>query len=88
MNYEKTPIIPDNFLIFSCEKENFNNNNPYLPNYSFNVNINMNLPQFSNLQFPSNAVYINNGSAGVRGIIVFNTGGSYVVLMQLVLINL
>ena len=65
-------------LFFSCEKENFNNNNPYLPNYSFNVNINMNLPQFSNLQFPSNAVYINNGSAGVRGIIVFNTGGSYV----------
>ena len=47
-----------------------------MPNYSFNVNINMNLPQFSNLQFPSNAVYINNGSAGVRGIIVFNTGGS------------
>ncbi|MDP5001634.1 MAG: hypothetical protein NWQ14_04355 [Flavobacterium sp.] len=65
------------FLI-SCEKDNFSNNNPYLPNYSFNVNINMNLPQFSNLQFPSNAVYINNGSAGVRGIIVFNTGGSYV----------
>ena len=67
MNYEKLLL----FLIlpyFSCEKENFNNNNPYLPNYSFNVNINMNLPQFSNLQFPSNAVYINNGSAGVRGL--------------------
>jgi nitrite reductase/ring-hydroxylating ferredoxin subunit len=65
-------------FLMSCEKENFSNNNPYLPNYGFSVNINMNLPQFSNLQFPSNAVYINNGSAGVRGIIVFNTGGSYV----------
>ena len=35
-------------------------------------------PQYSNLQFPSNAVYINNGSAGVRGIFVFNTGSGYV----------
>ena len=46
-------------FLMSCEKENFSNNNPYLPNYGFSVNINMNLPQFSNLQFPSNAVYIN-----------------------------
>ena len=61
-----------------CDKENFSNNNPYLPNYGFSLNINMSLPQYSNLQFPSNAVYINNGSAGVRGIFVFNTGSGYV----------
>lgn len=38
----------------------------------------MNLPQFNSLQFPSNGVYINNGSTGVRGIFVFNTGSGYV----------
>ena len=65
-------------LFFSCEKENFNNNNPYLPNYSFNVNINMNLPQYSSLQFPSNGIYLNNAGAGIRGIFVFNTGSGYV----------
>ena len=65
-------------LIFSCEKESFTNNNPYLPNYGFNVNINMNLPQYSSLQFPSNAVYISGAGVGVRGIFVFNTGGNYV----------
>ena len=65
-------------LFFGCDKENFSNNNPYLPSYSFSLNINLSLPQYSNLQFPSNAVYINNGSAGIRGIFVFNTGSGYV----------
>ncbi len=68
-------ILP---FFMGCDKENFSNNNPYLPNYSFSLTINMALPQYSNLQFPSNAVYINNGSAGVRGIFVFNTGSGYV----------
>lgn len=61
-----------------CDKENFSNNNPYLPNYSFAYNINMNLPQYSNLQFPGNAVYINARNTGVRGVFVFNTGSGYV----------
>lgn len=61
-----------------CDRENFNNNNPFLPNYSFAYNINMNLPQYSSLQFPSNAVYINSGNTGVRGVFVFNTGSGYV----------
>ena len=68
-------IIP---FLFGCDKESVSNKNPYLPSYSFSLNINLALPQYSNLQFPSNAVYINNGSAGVRGIIVFNTGSGYV----------
>ena len=68
-------ILP---FLMGCDKENFSNNNPYLPNYGFSLNINMSLPQYSNLQFLSNAVYINNGSAGVRGIFVFNTGSGYV----------
>ena len=65
-------------LFFGCDKENFSNNNPYLPNYGFTTNINMNLPQYTTLQFPSNGVYINNAGVGVRGIFVFNTGSGYV----------
>jgi nitrite reductase/ring-hydroxylating ferredoxin subunit len=66
-------------LVFmGCDKDNFNNNNPYLPNYSFAYNINMSLPQYSSLQFPSNAVYVNAGNTGIRGVFVFNTGGGYV----------
>jgi nitrite reductase/ring-hydroxylating ferredoxin subunit len=63
---------------FGCDKEEFRYNNPYLPNYPVNLNINMNLPQYSNLLSPANAVYINAAGQGIRGIIVFNTGSGYV----------
>lgn len=65
-------IIP---ILSCCNDSNFNNNNPYLPNYSFSVNINTNLPSYSNLKFASNAVYTS--EAGVRGLIIFNTGSGY-----------
>ena len=68
-------LIP---LFFGCDKEEFQNNNPYLPNYPVNLNINMSLPQYSNLLSPANAVYISSAGQGIRGIIVFNTGSGYV----------
>jgi len=62
-------------LFFGCSDNGFNNKNPYLPNYTFTVDINMNLPTYSNLKYVSNAVYYQN--AGVRGIYIFNTGSGY-----------
>lgn len=66
-------LIP---FLNACDKEGFNNKNPYIPNYSFSEQINMNLPGYSNLQYPSNAVYY--GGGGARGLIIFNTGSGYV----------
>jgi nitrite reductase/ring-hydroxylating ferredoxin subunit len=63
-------------ILFGCDSNSPINNNPYLPNYSVNVSINLSLPEYSNLKFVSNAVYIPN--QGVRGIFVFNTGSGYV----------
>ncbi len=62
-------------LFFGCSPNNFNNNNPYIGNYNFTLNINMDLPSYSNLQYVSNAVYY--PGQGVRGIIIFNTGSGY-----------
>lgn len=62
-------------LLMGCSDNGFNNNNPFLPNYSFTVELNMNLPAYSNLKFISNAIYYS--SVGVRGIYVFNTGSGY-----------
>jgi nitrite reductase/ring-hydroxylating ferredoxin subunit len=62
-------------LLFGCSNDSPNNNNPYLPIYQVNTEINLNLPQYSDLKFVSNAVYIPN--QGVRGIIVFNMGSGY-----------
>lgn len=64
--------------LLSCSKDEFSNNNPYLPNYTFSVTVNMALPQYNNLLYPGNAVYIFSGSEGVRGVFVFNTGSGYV----------
>ena len=61
-------------ILWSCTPENFNNNNPYIPNYSFSVEINTDLPSYTNLQFVSNGKYIPN--YGARGIIVFNAGNN------------
>jgi hypothetical protein len=35
----------------------------------------MNLPAYSNLQYPSNAIYY--AGQGIRGVYVFNTGSGY-----------
>lgn len=62
-------------LFFGCSDSNFNNTNPYIPNYTFTVDINMNLPAYSNLQYHSNAIYYS--SVGSKGIYIFNTGSGY-----------
>lgn len=62
-------------VLWGCSNSDFNNKNPYLPNYTFAVDINMNLPAYSNLQYPSNAVYY--AGAGAKGIFIFNTGSGY-----------
>jgi nitrite reductase/ring-hydroxylating ferredoxin subunit len=65
-------------IAFACDSDAFNNRNPYIPSYPFSTQIDMNLPEFSQLQFPSNAKYYNDGNTGVRGVIIFNTGSGYV----------
>ena len=57
-----------------CSNDQFNNSNPFIPNYNFTISINTDLPTYNNLKFASNGMYIPN--AGARGIIVFNTSGT------------
>lgn len=57
-------------LLFSisCEK---NETNDILPEFSFNETINLNLPQYIDLQVPGGWAYTN---GGIQGIIIQNTG--------------
>ena len=63
-------------FFWNCDSENFNNSNPYIPNYTFSLEINTDLPTYSNLQFASNGKYIS--GYGARGVIIFNTGSGYI----------
>ena len=64
-------------FIFGCSKDKFNNNNPYLPNYSFSIDINTNLPTYSQVKFTGNAVKAYPANGPSRGIILFNTGSTF-----------
>ncbi len=64
-------------ILTGCESDNTRIRNPYVPNYPFNITINMELPLYNSLLYPSNAVFIPPTLAGANGIIIFNAGGSY-----------
>lgn len=64
-------------FLFSCDGGNFNNRNPYLPNYAFSMQINTNLPLYNNLKFASNSVKVYPSNGPSRGVIVFNTGSGF-----------
>ena len=54
--------------IFSCEK---NDTNDVLPDMVVNITIELNLPQYIDLQTPSGWSYTN---GGIKGILILNTG--------------
>ncbi len=37
-------------LFFGCSPDKVSNKNPYLPNYTFTIDININLPAYSDLK--------------------------------------
>lgn len=65
-------------ILIGCESDNTRIRNPFVPSYPFNITINMELPLYNSLLYPSNAVFISPSlGVGANGIIVFNAGGSY-----------
>ncbi|MCF6296312.1 MAG: hypothetical protein L3J25_11575, partial [Flavobacteriaceae bacterium] len=69
-------IALTSFMLVSCSKNDvINENCKFLLNLGVNTSINLSLPQYSQLQFISNSVYIPNH--GNKGIIVTNSGTGY-----------
>lgn len=64
------------FLFLGCDDDDVRRENPFLLNLRFEAVLNTNLPQFTPLNFPGNAVYF--GGVGNDGIIVVNSGPSIV----------
>src|SRR5690242_18781114 len=58
------------FLLASCSTDGHRYFNPNLPNYSFSITIDSNLPSYSGLKSPVNPIYIAQDNVGVSGIIV------------------
>ncbi|RRO24328.1 hypothetical protein [Flavobacteriaceae bacterium 14752] len=62
----------------SCSDDDVRQNNPNLLNIQFEIVLNLNLPQFSPLNFAGNAIYVGGQGIGNDGIIVVNTGSGFV----------
>lgn len=63
------PFLLTVSLLFACSSDNVRYRNPYLPDYSFSITVDQNLPLYSQLKNPISPVYINNGTTGVKGVI-------------------
>ncbi|KJD31717.1 hypothetical protein PK35_13260 [Tamlana nanhaiensis] len=63
-------------FLFSCSSNTVRNENcNFLLDLNINLNINLSLPEYSQLNFVANSIYIQN--IGNAGIIVANTGSSF-----------
>ncbi len=69
---KKLPLLlPILMLLIGCSNSDDNyQNNPNIPNVRFNLQLNLNLPEYNDLQFPGNSY--ETYSQGVRGIVVYN----------------
>jgi hypothetical protein len=64
-------------VIFGCSKSDDNNDNcNFLLNIGVNTSLNLNLPQYNDLNFISNPIYVQGFGNG--GLIVTNTGTGFV----------
>jgi len=59
-------------VLLSCQGDDDSRQNPFLVDISFQVQLNTNLPQYSQLNFAQNAVLVPN--AGLRGVVVYHQG--------------
>jgi hypothetical protein len=64
-----------------CDSGTINNNNPNIPNYPVNIEINITLPEYNALQFASGSYVV--PYQGARGVVIFNTGNDIYVAFDL-----
>lgn len=62
-------------LLTACSRNNNDEYCKFLVNAAVNVTINMNLPQYNQLNYTSNSIYVAN--QGNKGVIVTNAGSGY-----------
>ncbi len=64
--------------LMGCTDDDQRINNPNLLNIQFSIELNLSFPEYSQLNFAGNAIYIGGQGIGNDGIIVANTGSGFV----------
>ncbi|MFT6198033.1 MAG: hypothetical protein ACJAXY_002377 [Nonlabens sp.] len=81
MKIHKAYLLSLLFVVFACTGDESRNNNPFLVDIAIQVDLNTNLPQFSNLNFDLNYVIVPN--QGLRGFVVYRISSSQYVAYEL-----
>jgi hypothetical protein len=81
MKIHKAYLLSLLFVVFACTGDESRNNNPFLVDIGFQIDLNTNLPQFSNLNFDLNYVIVPN--QGLRGLVVYRINSSQYVAYEL-----
>lgn len=69
-------------ITYSCDNDdNLNRNNPYLIDPFVDIQLNLSLPQYNQLNFPGNSIIL--PSQGIRGIVVYNIDNSQYAAFEL-----
>ncbi|UOB16254.1 Rieske (2Fe-2S) protein [Abyssalbus ytuae] len=63
--------------LISCSDGGSSDRNPYLTEYNFSYEINLNLPLYANLSTSGNSMYISGNNVGIKGIMVINIGNNF-----------
>ncbi len=74
-------LIISVFLVGCSTDDNNRLNNPNLPDLNFRLQLNLDLPEYNNLQYPGNSY--STYSNGVRGIVVYNINNSQYTAFEL-----
>lgn len=68
-------------ILSSCSDDDELRNNPYLPDLNFRFQIDLNLPQYNNLNFPGNSFIHYN--YGMNGVVIYNLNNSQFLAFEL-----
>ena len=69
-------------LLMACSgSDDSYRNNPNLPNVNFRFQLNLNLPEYNDLQFPGNSYATYNH--GVRGVVIYNINNQQYAAFEL-----
>ena len=69
-------------LFLSCSTADENrNNNPYLVDVNFTLNINLGLPEYNSLNFPGNSYTTYN--YGLNGVVIYNVNNNQYIAFEL-----
>ena len=69
-------------IVLGCNKDDSpNDNNPNLLNPLVNLNLNLNLPQYSDLNFPGNSFITT--EQGIKGIVIYNLNNELYTAFEL-----